>query len=121
MENNAETMRKLTIARRVTPDEFRERCAGKIEYFEGKIMVAGTELFVAAEDPEVIAARRLTIYEFHKYTEKLEFYRGAVRTGPGIELFVGIEQFEEATKKADREWQEEREERKRLLGQGDDR
>lgn len=62
---------------------------------------------------EVIMARRVTMDEFCDYMGKLEYIRGRMMTGPGIELFVGVQQFPEAIKA----FEEER--RRELKGDGE--
>lgn len=46
-------------------------------------------------DPEIIAARRVTLEEFCEYLGGLEYIHGRITTGEGVELFVGIKEFEE--------------------------
>jgi hypothetical protein len=101
------------IATRITLDEYLEHCAGKTEYLNGKIMVDGTELFVAVEDPEVIAARRVTEEEADEYLADIELIDGKLMARSGVELFVGIKEFPEAIK-ALQEEEREREREKEL-------
>jgi len=63
---------------------------------------------------ERIIARRVTLDEFCDYMGKLEYLRGRIVTGPGIELFVGVKEFAESIKALE-------EGRKRIQGDGADR
>ena len=47
---------------------------------------------------EQIIARRITSDEFLNYMGKLEYIGGKIKTGPGIELFVGVKEFAESIK-----------------------
>jgi len=91
------------IGRRVTMHEYLDHCAGKTEYLRGKIMVDGTELFVAMEDPEIIAARRVTDEEANEYLADIELIDGKLMARSGVELFVGIKEFPEAIKALEEE------------------
>lgn len=55
-------------------------------------------------DDEQILARRITLDEFRAYMGKLEYIKGRIVTGPGIELFVGVKEFPESI----RAWEEEK-------------
>jgi hypothetical protein len=63
---------------------------------------------------ERIIARRVTLDEFCDYMGKLEYLRGRIVTGPGIELFVGVKEFAESIKALE-------EEKRRRDGGGTDR
>ena len=45
---------------------------------------------------ERIIARRVTLDEFCNYMGKLEYIKGRIVTGPGVELFVGVREFPES-------------------------
>ena len=52
---------------------------------------------------EQIIARRATMDEYLEYTNKIEYINGRMITGPGVELFLGIEQFPKAIRALERE------------------
>ena len=56
--------------------------------------ISGVESSAMADDR--ILARRVTLDEFCDYMGKLEYIQGRILTGPGIELFVGMEEFPES-------------------------
>jgi hypothetical protein len=60
---------------------------------------------------ERIIARRVTLDEFCNYMGKLEYIKGRIVTGPGIELFVGVKEFPESIRALE-------EEKKRMLEDG---
>jgi hypothetical protein len=60
---------------------------------------------------ERIIARRITLDEFINYMGKLEYIKGRIVTGSGIELFVSVKEFPESIKAL-------KEERKRMLKGG---
>jgi hypothetical protein len=60
---------------------------------------------------EQIIARRITLDEFINYMGKLEYIKGRIVTGSGIELFVGVKEFPESIRALD-------EERERILKGG---
>ena len=60
---------------------------------------------------EQIIARRITFDQFVNYMGKLEYIKGRIVTGPGIELFVGVKEFPESIRALE-------EERKRMLEDG---
>jgi len=62
---------------------------------------------------ERIIARRVTLEEFRDYMGKLEYLRGRIVTGSGIELFVGVKEFAESIRTLE-------EGRKRIRGESPD-
>ena len=56
-----------------------------------------------ANPDEQIIARRATIHEYLEYIDKVEFINGRMITGPGVELFLGIEQFPKAIRALEQE------------------
>jgi hypothetical protein len=52
---------------------------------------------------EQILARRVTLDEFVTYMGKLEYIRGRMVTGRGIELFVGVKEFAESIRALEEE------------------
>ena len=62
------------------------------------------DLFGAPANPdEQIIARRATVDEYLEYTNKVEYINGRMITGPGVELFLGIEQFPKAIRALEQE------------------
>jgi hypothetical protein len=47
---------------------------------------------------EPIIARRVTLDEFCAYIGGLDYIKGRIMTASGIELFVGVKEFDEAIK-----------------------
>jgi hypothetical protein len=64
---------------------------------------------------ERIIARRVTLDEFCDYMGALEYIKGRIVTGSGIELFVGVKEFPESI----RALEEERERKRMLKGGGE--
>lgn len=62
------------------------------------------DLFGAPVNPdEQNIARRATVDEYLEYTSKIEYMDGRMITGPGVELFLGVEQFPKAIRASERE------------------
>ncbi|HEV2247088.1 MAG TPA: hypothetical protein VGW37_10600 [Terriglobia bacterium] len=60
---------------------------------------------------ERIIARRIMLDEFLNCVGKLEYIKGRILTGSGIELFVGVKEFPESIRALE-------EEKKRMLEDG---
>lgn len=56
---------------------------------------------------ERIIARRVTLDEFCDYMGKLEYIKGRIVTGSGIELFVGVKEFAESIRALEEERERE--------------
>lgn len=52
---------------------------------------------------ERIIARRITLDEFLKCAGKLEYIKGRILTGSGVELFVGVKEFPESIRALEEE------------------